>query len=74
MRIAASLLLCLGLVACTHAPVAVRSPEPLFHDALFAAPSEPVTADDVFALSDEMKRYARDEIYRHVMSKGRQRA
>ena len=74
MRIAASLLLCLGLVACTHVPVAVRSPEPLFHDALFAAPTEPVTADDVFALSDEMKRYVRDEIYRQVMTKGRQRA
>lgn len=56
------LLLCLLLSACaTPQPVAPR-PEFLFHDELFAAPSERVGADDIFALSEPMRQYLRVDI------------
>lgn len=61
------------LAACAAAPVAQRD-ERFFQDRLFAAPSERVGADDVFALSDGMKRYLREEIAEPARAKGRQRA
>lgn len=72
MRIWASLLSCLMLAACAQAPV--LPPVPLLHDHLFAAPTQPVGAADVFAMSDAMRRYLRNEIGPRVLSKGRQRA
>ncbi|HEV8313997.1 MAG TPA: tetratricopeptide repeat protein [Burkholderiaceae bacterium] len=73
MRHWASLLLCLGLAACASAPP-LAPHEPLFHDQLFAPPTQPIRAADVFALSEDMRRYVRDEIATHARSHGRQRA
>lgn len=61
-----------GLGACAVAPVAAP-PQHLFEDRLFAAPSEPISATAIFALSDTMKRYVDVEIAAHLRSKGPQR-
>jgi len=66
------LLVCLALGACANAPVA-QPPHYLFDDGLFAAPSEPMRADEVFALSEEMKRYVDTEIVGQLRTKGLQR-
>jgi tetratricopeptide (TPR) repeat protein len=47
----------LGLAACASRPAAVAV-EPLLADHLFPLHSVPVTASEVFALSDTMRRYA----------------
>lgn len=60
------------LVACATAPVTQRT-EQLFRDDLFAAPSERIRADNVFALSDDMKRYLSVEIAGQLLVKGPQR-
>ena len=57
MRTWTGLLLCLVLAGCASAPLSVPPREGLFQDQLFAAPSQRVSADDVFALSDAMTRY-----------------
>ena len=44
------------LAACATAPVP-PAPPALLNDPLFAAPSERISASDVFALSNEMRRY-----------------
>jgi thioredoxin-like negative regulator of GroEL len=62
-------MLCMLLGACAHTPVAQR-PEQLFSDHLFAAPSERISADDVFALSDEMQRYLETEMAGPLLTKG----
>lgn len=53
------------LGACASAPPAAprvaADVEALFADARFAPPSEGIDAADVFALSDEMRRYLREE-------------
>jgi tetratricopeptide (TPR) repeat protein len=72
MRLLASLLLCVGLVACAAAPVA-PPPDALFHDASFGAPSERIAVDDVFALSDEMRGYLRTTMAESLRRKGTQR-
>jgi Flp pilus assembly protein TadD len=69
MKYSALLVLCVLLPACSHTPVA-QPPEQLFGDHLFGAPSERISADDVFALSDEMKRYLETEMARPLQSKG----
>ena len=61
--------LCTLLAACSHAPVA-PPPAQLFSDHLFAAPSERISADDVFALSEEMKSYIDNEMAGPLMNKG----
>lgn len=66
------LLVCLALGACANAPVA-QPPQYLFDDGLFAAPSEPMRADEVFALSEEMQRYVDTEIVGQLRTKGLQR-
>jgi tetratricopeptide (TPR) repeat protein len=48
-------------------------PAQLFDDRLFAAPSERIRADDVFALSDEMKRYLETEMAGRLLNKGLQK-
>jgi Flp pilus assembly protein TadD len=60
------------LVACATAPVTERT-EHLFRDDLFAAPSERVSVDNVFALSNDMKRYLSEEIAGQLLAKGPQR-
>jgi len=73
MRRLAFWLLLLVLAGCAQAPVAER-PEPLFDDARFGAPSEPVGAEDLFALNDAMRRYVATRIAGPMRTKGRQRA
>src|SRR5258708_11102254 len=58
----ATLVLSLLLAACAQLPTLTRAPDGLVHDELFAAPSEPVDAKQVFALSDAMRAYLRDEL------------
>src|SRR5947207_701701 len=49
-------IVCLLLAGC--APVRVAPPAAdLYHDELFAAPSQPIDVRQVFALSDSMKQY-----------------
>jgi tetratricopeptide (TPR) repeat protein len=67
------LLLSSLLAACAAAPVAQRETR-YFHDRLFAAPTERIGADDLFALNDEMKRYVDIAIAEPARVKGRQRA
>jgi tetratricopeptide (TPR) repeat protein len=57
------------LAACSHTPV-VQPPAQLFSDHLFSAPSERIRADDVFALSDAMKRYLETEMAGPLLRKG----
>ena len=72
MRIPGVLLLSLLLVACATTRVTQRT-EQLFKDHLFAAPSERISAADVFAVSDDMKHYLRVEIAGQLRVKGPQR-
>ena len=64
-------LFCLGMAACTTAPQ-VRRPDHLFNDQLFPAPTARINAEDVFALSDEMKHYLHTDIAKQLKSRGRQ--
>lgn len=69
----AVLLLSALLSACAATPVA--QPESrFFHDRLFAAPSEPVGAGEIFALSAEMRRYVDEKIATPARAGGRQLA
>lgn len=67
----AALLLSVILAGCASAPP-MPPIAPLLNDGLFAAPSEPISARDVFALSDDMKRYLSTEIADELRAKGRQ--
>ena len=67
------LLLAATLAACAAFP-ALQSPDSLFNDALFAAPTERISSDDVFAASPEMKRYVETTIAAELATKGRQQA
>jgi Flp pilus assembly protein TadD len=69
MRIWAASLLSLLFAACANAPVTPRS-DSLFNDRLFTAPSERVSASDVFALSAEMQRYLDVDIAPQLRNKG----
>jgi Flp pilus assembly protein TadD len=69
MKYSAVLGLCMLLPACAHTPVE-QPPAQLFSDHLFAAASERISADDVFALNDEMKRYVETEMAGPLQSKG----
>ena len=66
-----SLLTSMLLAACASAPVTLQ-PTHLFNDKLFAPPTERVSADDVFAVSDAMKRYLKTEIANQLQVKGMQ--
>jgi tetratricopeptide (TPR) repeat protein len=63
------------LAACATAP-APSGPDVgyLFHDALFGPPSERTTAEDVFALSDDMRSYLGSEIQTLEHTRRSQRA
>ncbi len=65
------LLFSLILAACVATPV-VPQPDRLFNDSLFLAPSERISTDDVFALSDETEHYLDTEIAREWRAKSRQ--
>jgi len=57
------------IAACAHAPV-TQPPAQLFSDHLFAASSERIRVADVFALSEEMKRYLETEMAGPLLRKG----
>jgi tetratricopeptide (TPR) repeat protein len=59
----------LALVGCASAP-SQPPPDAILHDALFRAPSQPVRAADVFAVSPEMKAFLASDIARLVRQKG----
>jgi Tfp pilus assembly protein PilF len=71
MKTFAILLLAAMVTSCAIAPVGPRS-EQLFNDQLFAAPSERIDADDVFALNNEMRHYLTTEIAGQLRAKGPQ--
>lgn len=54
------LILSVLVVGCATVPA--PQPNPLFRDQLFAPASQRISADDVFALSDDMRNYLRTEI------------
>lgn len=60
------------VTACAGAPPAAVTPAGLFHDALFAAPGEAVTTDDVFTVTDAMRRYLDVDIAHQLRTKGLQ--
>ena len=65
-------MLSLVLAGCATTSETQR-PGHLFNDHLFSAASERVSAEDVFALSDEMKRYLSAEIAGPIRTKGPQK-
>jgi tetratricopeptide (TPR) repeat protein len=73
MRVWAVALVAMMVAACATAPMTPRADQ-VFKDHLFAAPSERVGADTVFALSDDMKRYLNEQLAAQSRPKGPQRA
>lgn len=69
MRMPIFPLLALALAACASAPVTYRV-EPLFADALFPPPAQPIRRDEVFALSGPMRDYLAQQIADQVRRKG----
>ncbi len=70
MRTWAILAASMLLAACASVPDAPR--DGLLNDRLFAAPSQHISADDVLAVSPEMKRYVVTDIANDVRIKGPQ--
>jgi Tfp pilus assembly protein PilF len=70
-KILGSLVLLL-IAGCASAPVE-KADSHLFLDNLFTAPSERISADDVLAVSEEMRHYVRVEIANQLGTKGRQK-
>ena len=68
MRVLAIVAIVLVLAGCASAPTA--PPVAILHDELFAPPSQPVRASDVFAVSPEMKSFLANDIERLVRLKG----
>ncbi|HEY1392130.1 MAG TPA: tetratricopeptide repeat protein [Methylibium sp.] len=60
------------LAGCASAPPKPPAPEGLFRDELFAAPSERISVDDVFALSDAMRHYLNVDIAAQLRTEGLQ--
>jgi tetratricopeptide (TPR) repeat protein len=60
------------LAACASVPPPAANFGVLFKDDLFTAPSERISAQEVFALSPEMQAYAKQDIARLVRTKGSQ--
>jgi Flp pilus assembly protein TadD len=69
----AVLLVSTMLAACATAPSPPQVGAQLFNDAAFAPPSVHIGAEDIFALSDAMKRYVRADIADQLQIHGRQR-
>ena len=61
------------LAACAGPQALTQRPDHLFDDSLFAAPSERISASEVFALSDPMKQYLNTEIEAQLRRKGKVR-
>lgn len=74
LRTLAGLLsLCALLGGCAIAPPVTGAPPDLFADARFAPPSARIDRADVFALSDDMKRYVREDMAPLLHRQGRLR-
>jgi tetratricopeptide (TPR) repeat protein len=74
MRTWLLLSLCALLAACAAPRELAQRPEALFDDSLFGAPSERVGADEIFRVSDAMRRYLQDpQIEAQLRRKGPQR-
>jgi len=74
MRTWLLLSLCALLAACAAPRQLAQPPEALFDDSLFAAPSEKVGADEIFRVSDAMRRYLQDpQVEAQLRRKGPQR-
>ena len=71
MKILAIFAVVLVLAGCATAPS--QPPVAVLHDGLFAPPSQPVRADDVFAVSPEMKSFLARDIARLVRIEGTRR-
>jgi Tfp pilus assembly protein PilF len=71
MKALAIVVVVLALAGCASVPS--QPPPTILHDALFAPPSEPVRASDVFAVSPEMKAFIASDIARLVSLKGTRR-
>lgn len=67
-----ALLVCVLLAACATPQPRVTPPQFLFNDSAFSAPSERISADDVFTLNDQMKHYLRTSIGSQLQSMGMQ--
>jgi transglutaminase-like putative cysteine protease len=61
------------LGGCAVQPV-IQAARRFFHDELFAASADRIRADDIFALSDGMRRHLDDEIAPRAAKRGRQLA
>jgi len=75
MRIVWAILLSMAaaaLAGCASAPIA-QAPPQLFDDRLFAAPSQPVRRDEIFAMSDSMRRFVDGDMAGTLRSRGPQR-
>ena len=73
MRLWLALSLSMVLAACASTPARAPLEHPnefSFNDQLFAPPVERISADDVFALSPDMKRYLDTEIAAASLAKG----
>ena len=72
MKFFALIALCLLLNACASAPA--HGPDTdLFNDAQFAAPSERISAEDVFALSEPMNGFLKSSVAPALRGQGAQR-
>jgi len=60
------------LLASCATPPETRVDQRFFSDSKFAAPDEAIQAEDVFALSPEMRRYLAQDIAEKVRTRGRQ--
>ncbi len=69
MRVLAVSLFAMLVTACASTP-STRAPDGLFNDRLFQPQTERISAEDVFALSGEMKQYLRVDIAADLRSKG----
>ena len=54
---AAVLLLCVALASCAQAPVVAAARDPLFSDASFAPPTQPIDPAEIFRVSPQMRAY-----------------
>ncbi len=69
----AVLLLCLVVAACASPPPATPAVT-LLHDALFAPPAQaPLSAEEIFAVSEPMRRYVDHDIAGQLRSRGLQK-
>jgi len=73
LRAVFPILLAALLAGCATAPPA-PAPDDLFHDELFGAPRERVGAEDIFAVSEPMRRFVREEIAQQMRARGPQQA